>query len=149
MTEPRTAELVVIAGRNSVGKTTLGLRLVQGARRPMLVSPVVPGWRWADEPFELVREAIAGGSSAIVLDDADVYVREDKLTWGRLFATHRHLGVDVVLLTRSPQRLPPVAIAAARRILMMASGPREHAWCEANFARTPPAEPFRVVEILL
>lgn len=153
MTTPaRQPEVVLVVGRNGVGKTTLARRLVSGfgAERVAVVSPTGEWGSWESPPEPLVTRAIAAGVDVLVLDDCDAYLRGSTSDfWRRLLATNRHLGLDVLLLSRRPQELPHWAVAAATRAYVFRLGPRETAWSRRVLGVEPPAEPHTVRAISL
>jgi len=147
----RRPEVILLAGRNGAGKTTLARRLVSRlpAEDVAVVSPTGEWGTWAHPPEGIVTRAIARGARAIVLDDVDAYLVSDSGYWRRLLATQRHVGVDVLMLTRRPQALPMWAVAAATRAYLLPLGPRETAWCRRVLGVEPPREGYapRVVAL--
>ena len=143
----RRPEVILVAGRNGAGKTTLARRLVSQtpARELTVVSPSGEWGDWHAEPETLVRAAVARGVRVLVLDDCDAYLVGDSSFWRRLFSTNRHLGLDVLMLTRRPQSLPMWAVAAATRAYVLTLGPRERAWCVRVLGVEPPTAERAVV----
>lgn len=134
---------MLIAGRNGTGKTTLARKLVSSvdAKELCVVSPSGEWGEWSSNVPAVVTAALKRGCRALVLDDCDAYLTGvESEFWRRLLSTNRHLGLDVVLITRRPQELPRWSIAAATRLYVLRLGPRETAWCERTFGITPPAD---------
>lgn len=150
--EARKPEVLLIAGRNGAGKTTLARKLVSSTPPELLavVSPSGEWGEWASPPESLVTRAVARGSRVLVLDDCDAYLTgQTSEFWRRLLSTNRHLGLDVVLLTRRPQELPRWAVAAATRAYLLRLGPRESAWCVRVLGRQPPSVDYVAHEVRL
>lgn len=152
----RRPEVILIAGRNGSGKTTLARRLVSrfDAARVCVIAPSGEWGVWGSLPEELIRAAIARDALALVLDDCDAYLTGSTSEfWRRLLATNRHLGVDVVLITRRPQELPMWSVAAATRAYLLTLGPREASWCARVLGVSPPVaserEPHPVTAVTL
>jgi hypothetical protein len=134
--------IVIVAGRNGAGKTTLARVLVSKHRKAFVIAPSREWGEWGNVEA-LALKAIQQGSDALVLDDADAYLPSNPSPfWVRLFNTNRHLGLDVLLLTRRPQALPYWAVAAAARVYLFPMGPREKRWCELNVGTAPPESGF-------
>lgn len=134
----RNPEVILVAGRNGSGKTTLAKKLV-ARLRPVVISPTGEWGEWHSMPETIAARAVADKASCLVLDDSDAYLTgRTSEFWRRLLSTNRHLGLDVVLITRRPQELPHWAVAAATRAYILALGPREAAWCRRLFAVEPP-----------
>lgn len=148
----RQPEVMLVAGKNGAGKTTLVRKLVSSfdARAVLVVSPSGEWGQWSADVQALVTRALASGVRVLVLDDCDAYLTANVGGfWNRLLSTNRHLGVDVVLVSRRPQELPRWAIAAASRVYLMKLGPREHAWSTRMFGVEPPREIHTVKAITL
>ena len=142
---------MLVAGRNGTGKTTLARKLVSSVA-PEALCVVSPSGEWGSweaqrvergrvvaGPQRIVTAALKAGARVLVLDDCDAYLAGvESEFWRRLLSTNRHLGLDVVLITRRPQELPRWSIAAATRLYVLRLGPRERAWCERTFGVTPP-----------
>lgn len=137
----RQPQVFLVCGRNGSGKTTLARALTARHRRPCIVSPSGEWGEWAAEPWSVVAWGIRQACDVIVLDDCDAYLpaRPD-MNWTRLLSTNRHIGCDVLLLTRRPQDLPVFAVAAASRAYLLPLGPRERAWCESRLGASPPQD---------
>lgn len=135
---PRNPEVIIIAGRNGSGKTTLARKLV--ARLDVdVISPTGEWGRWSHNPEALVTESVKRGAGGVVLDDCDAYLTgRTSEFWRRLLSTNRHLGLDVILITRRPQELPHWAVAACTRAYLLALGPREAQWCRRILGAEPP-----------
>jgi len=148
----RQPEVMLVVGRNGTGKTTLARKLVSSVAEAdrIVISPSGEWGAWSDTPEQLVTAGVARGATVLVLDDCDAYLAGVESTyWRRLLSTNRHLGLDVVLLTRRPQELPRWAIAAATRLYVFTLGPRETAWCERTYGVSPPKETHAVRAISL
>lgn len=150
--EARKPEVILVAGRNGAGKTTFARRLVSRFK-PESVAVVSPSgeWgEWASPPEPIVTRAVARGARVLVLDDSDAYLTgQTSEFWRRLLSTNRHLGLDVLLLTRRPQELPRWAVAAATRAYLLRLGPRESAWCVRVLDAAPPVVDYVVREVVL
>lgn len=147
--EPRQPAVILLAGRNGAGKTTLARRLVSAHRRACVVAPSGEWGRWGD-PQALARDAVARRCDALVLDDCDAYLTASASAfWTRLFSTNRHLGLDVLLLTRRPQALPLWAVSAASKAYLLPLGPRERAWCVRLLGHAPPESGHAPVVVTL
>lgn len=95
-------------------------------------------------PQRLAAAAVKQHARVLVLDDCDAYLTGvESEFWRRLLSTNRHLGLDVILITRRPQELPRWSIAAATRLYVLRLGPRETAWCERTFGVSPPSDPSK------
>lgn len=134
----RQPRVVILAGKNGSGKTTLARKLVSKHRAPFVIAPSCEWGKWGD-PKKLAIQAVRDGSDALVLDDADAYLpaNPDQF-WIKLFSTNRHLGLDVLLLSRRPQALPMWAVAAAHSFYLLPLGLRETSWCQRQFGQSPP-----------
>lgn len=134
----RQPRVIIVAGRNGAGKTTLAKMLVSQHRKAFIIAPSREWGEWGDTKA-LAAKAIAGGCDALVLDDADAYLPSSPdQFWIRLFTTNRHLGMDVMLLTRRPQALPFWSVSAASHAYLLPLGPRERIWCERQLGAVPP-----------
>lgn len=153
----RQPEVILVVGRNGVGKTTLARKLVSRSKNVCVVSPSGEWGSWSEDVEGLVTRALADGTRTIVLDDCDAYLGIEKPAkkgapspasyWRRLLSTNRHLGVDVLLLSRRPQALPLWAVATATRIYAFQLGPRETAWLERTYGVTPPEKAHTAIAI--
>lgn len=136
--EVRQPRIIILAGRNGAGKTTLARLLVSQHKNAFVIAPSREWGEWGDTK-ELAKRAIVRGCDALILDDADAYLpATPDPFWIRLFSTNRHLGLDVLLLTRRPQSLPYWAVAAASHAYLLPLGPRERRWCERTLGTLPP-----------
>lgn len=141
--------MFLLCGRNGAGKTTLARTLTRSHVELHVIAPSGEWGRWG-KPEALAREAVAKRADALVLDDADAYLPATASPfWVRLFATNRHLGMDVLLLSRRPQALPYWAVAAASRAYLLPLGPREREWCARVLRTEPPATGFAPVVVTL
>jgi ABC-type sugar transport system ATPase subunit len=146
----RQPEVLLILGRNGTGKTTLARTLVANVEASALcvISPSGEWGSWNQEPEGIVASAIQRGARALVLDDCDAYLTGvESGFWRRLLSTNRHLGLDILLLSRRPQELPRWAIAAATRLYVFQLGPRERAWVSRVYGVEPSTEPHAPVAI--
>lgn len=130
MAEPRKRLLAFVAGASASGKTILVRQLTALARQPRLV--VDPGGSWGDEgiwmpdPWAGVARVLREGfSGSLVFDDGDRYLPKSghKSTWGILWTTHRHLGVDAFVVARRVQELPELAWSSADRLFVFRTLP--------------------------
>lgn len=145
----RNPEVIIIAGRNGSGKTTLARKLVSKLD-VQVISPSGEWGSWNAQPERLVTAAIARQASGVVLDDCDAYLTgSTSAYWRRLLSTNRHLGLDIILITRRPQELPHWAIAACTRAYVMVLGPRESAWARRVLGVDPPTKMFEVKGVAL
>lgn len=134
----RNPQVVLLAGRNGAGKTTLARHLVSRHSRVIVIAPSGEWGEWGD-PAAIATKAVKQKADALVLDDCDAYLTASSSAyWTRLFATNRHLGLDVLLLSRRPQALPLWAVSAASTAYLLQLGPRERMWCERVLGATPP-----------
>lgn len=135
----RQPRVLIVAGRNGAGKTTLAKHLISKHKKPTVIAPSREWGEWGDTQ-QLAMRAVSRGSDVLVLDDADAYLPATPSPfWIRLFTTNRHLGMDVMLLTRRPQALPFWSVSAASHAYLLPLGPRERVWCERHLGALPPA----------
>ncbi len=147
VTPARQPRVIILAGRNGAGKTTLAKTLVSKHRKPLVIAPSGEWGVWG-EPKRLSARGVRDGCDALVLDDCDAYLPSTPdLYWTRLLSTNRHLGLDVLLLSRRPQALPYWAVSAASHAYLLPLGPRERAWCERTLGVLPPADGFTPVKV--
>lgn len=138
-----------MAGRNGAGKTTLAKRLVSQHRKPLIIAPSREWGEWGDVEA-LAKKAVAQGSDALVLDDADAYLPTNPPPfWVKLLIINRHLGLDILLLSRRPQALPLWAVSAASHAYLLPLGPRERAWCKKALGHFPPETGYAPVVVTL
>jgi hypothetical protein len=137
----RHPSVFLLIGRNGAGKTTLARKLVSRfrANEVQVISPSGEWGEWESPPEPLVTRAVARGVRVLVLDDVDAYLASDSSYWRRLLSTQRHLGLDVLLLTRRPQGLPYWAVAVATTAYVFPVGPRETSWCRRMLGVEPPS----------
>lgn len=147
--EPRQPRIIIVAGRNGAGKTTLARKLVSLHRKTIAIVPSREWGEWG-VPETLAIKAVKTGADALILDDCDVYLPANPSPfWVRLFSTNRHLGIDVLLLTRRPQALPFWAVSAASHAYLLPLGPREKVWCEKHLDATPPHDGYSPIVVTL
>lgn len=147
--ESRQPRVIVVAGRNGAGKTTLAKTLVKLHRKAFVIAPSREWGEWG-APESLAIRAVKTGADALVLDDADAYLPSNPSPfWVRLFTTNRHLGIDVLLLTRRPQALPFWAVSAASHAYLLPLGPRERVWCEKHLGALPPQSGYSPIVVTL
>lgn len=148
-TSTRPPQVVIVAGRNFAGKTTLARKLVSAHRRVVVIAPSGEWGIWGD-PEVIATQAVREKADALVLDDCDAYLPQNGSEfWTRLFSTNRHLGLDVLLLTRRPQALPLWAVSAASTAYLLQLGPRENEWCRKKLRATPPATGYTPTVVTL
>ena len=148
--QTRQPKVIVLAGRNGAGKTTLARLLVSKHKNPFIIAPSREWGEWGGDTKELAKKAIARGCDALILDDADAYLpASPDPFWIRLFSTNRHLGTDVLLLSRRPQSLPYWAVSAASHAYLLPLGPRERQWCSRILGVVPPESGYTPVIVTL
>lgn len=145
----RQPRVLIVAGRNGAGKTTLAKHLVSRHRDAFIIAPSREWGEWGD-PEELAKKAISRGCDALVLDDADSYLPTNPNPfWTKTLIINRHLGIDILLLSRRPQALPLYSVSAATHAYLLPLGPRERRWCEKALGALPPETGFNPVVVTL
>lgn len=120
---PRKRVLAFVQGASESGKTILVRYLSAVAKQPRLIIDPAGSWGdegiWLPDPWSAVARVLRQGfSGTLIFDDADGYLPKSghQHTWGRLWTQHRHLGVDVFVISRRVQELPLLAWSSAERL---------------------------------
>ncbi len=129
-TGPRKRLLLFICGASESGKTVLARQLSAAAKQPRLVLDPSASWGdeglWVAKPWDAVARVLREGfSGTVIFDDGDRYLpkRGHQETWGTLWTSHRHLGVDGLVITRRVQELPELAWSSADRLFVFRTMP--------------------------
>jgi hypothetical protein len=125
----RRIDRILIQGDSESGKSHLARKIIQGARRRVIITPHDD--EWTEEPNRLivrteeqllqgVKQCLSLGNLVAVLDDVDILITktEKDPRMNELMMGARHRGVGWIIISRRTTDIPTLVFKQANKVFL-------------------------------